>query len=568
MKIFTKMKTTLSLLLFISTVTNAQVFNTKTSIGSIKQGDSCIMLKKALGLKAGDVVGIETGGEKGGGKRGTEGVNGSYPYKMYETLALMQADKSQVDQMMAWNKEGGLIYRYNADVKTWHPSAQWGIDKSLPLSLAAKVLRVVDGGLSVYIDKKAVVTTVNAFVFSDNSDVIIKVIADGIYKAMQSGKVETIDFAKFGVKKGDTLNIAKPVRITHSGYIDPRNISVLFNGVTVRSPKGFTSAIVAFENGNGLLNIHLDGLKIIANGNYEGLGIDLGYAPKTNENFMNPWVYLAALGMYGGGIKATNIEVTDAPSYAIQFGSGVVDGFLIKYTKGGLNDYTGWPLHNLGGVGGVARNGKFYSPVLMRALEIQQATNCTFENMEIINGIMAQNQGVNNQYKNIIFRLQGGSAEADKKILRASVIIVNQLLAGTNQSGALFENINIIEEGYLTKDNELMRGFIFAEQTRNITMKNCSYARPKVFTPYGYGNGYGAAIQSQADNLTIDGFVAKGAFGAAYGCEQGRDNALIELRGKGNVIKNLTAQVVVMQKDAVRENIKTICLVREYEALK
>lgn len=466
--------------------------------------------------------------------RGFVGPGKQWPDIIFNTIAEMKA-ASLPEGTYVSNAEDGYIHRAPAEQGAdWPYYGKWGADKFYPKSLLATVVK--KEGRKVYLDNPSA-ATVSGRILIDETEAVRSAIVEAFLKQQENGERQLLSLSKaLGRNPGDTLNISETLRFENSqnfkeGRIYPKNVTIDFDGLVLRSPKGVQSIALRFENGNdpgeGKQIILKNGI-FIGNGNRDnGVGLDWSRLPQTNEVMDNPYLWTVSLGGYCYRIEAFDVTVYNSPSYAIQ-GFDTVDGFKVFVKGRGMQDYTGWLVHNLGG--GVKRNGIISSDEIVRGLEFQQCLGGLFEHIKCTNVVAAQNAGSDNVWRDVEFRFTKDAAESDPKMLANPVIVVNELLAGDHKSGSTFENVNIIQEDYLTSGGALLRGFQVNDDARDITIKNCSYTRPDVLSPF-LGNAYGRALRTPADGLLIEGFTVKGKMNPLFGGWSAKDNGLIEIIG-------------------------------------
>lgn len=90
---------------------------------SMCSGSSSLVIPTSLTFQVNDYVVVETGGEAGGGARGTAGIGGQWPFcgatstqvPCYATTATLLADTSQPANSYAWPADTGLTYQWQTD---------------------------------------------------------------------------------------------------------------------------------------------------------------------------------------------------------------------------------------------------------------------------------------------------------------------------------------------------------------------------------------------------------------------------------------------------------------------
>lgn len=478
--------------------------------------------------------------------RGFAGPGKQWPDIIFNTIAEMK-EASLPEGTYVSNAEDGYIHRAPAEKGAdWPYYGKWGADKFYPKSLLATVVK--KEGQKVYLDNPSA-TTVSGRILVDETEAVRSVIVKAFLKQQEDGERQIVNLRQaLRRNPGDTLNISETLRFENSedfkeGRIYPQNVTIDFDGLVLRSPKGVQSIALRFENGNdpgeGKQIILKNGI-FIGNGNRDnGVGLDWSRLPQTNEVMDNPYLWTVSLGGYCWRMAAYNVTVYNSPSYAIQ-GFDTVDGFKVFVKGRGMEDYTGWLVHNLGG--GVKRNGIISSDEIVRGLEFQQCLGGLFEHIRCTNVVAAQNAGSDNTWRDVEFRFTKGAAESDPKMLANPVITVNELLAGDHKSGSTFENVNIIQEDYLTSAGALLRGLQVNDDARDITITNCTFTRPDVLPPF-LGNAYGRALRAPADGLLIDGFTVNGKMNPLFGGWSAKDNGLIEIIGSDEAdVRNVAAE--------------------------
>lgn len=145
---------------------------TLTAVGSIAAGTAILELDSNPGFEVGDAIIIATGGEAGGGLRGTVGVGGvQWPTTTFADLTALEAGfAGTAEGTRAWVASNGKVYYRGADGTQWNDlTLELGLyyySKIAPKALFAEILDV--DGTTLTLDAEAVVTSTDADIYFDN----------------------------------------------------------------------------------------------------------------------------------------------------------------------------------------------------------------------------------------------------------------------------------------------------------------------------------------------------------------------------------------------------------------
>ncbi len=520
---------------------DATEFNTHTAQGSMTKGANTLTVSADLQVQPGDFIIVHLGGETGAGMRGTIGVGGQFPYlKTYNTLALMNADTTQVEDIYVGNLEDGKIYRYLKS-NGWQPYTKWGADKIFPIPLRAQVVSISTDKKTLYLSDTAQANTVNADVSVDCSPILTKLAVAG---------------ATINLPTNAMLSLGAVTAI-----VNKANLTIHGNGATIYSPWGSPSASLQFHNCTGG---SIDGVTIKANGNYNGIGFNWtkpvedpyypdDYPPVLNESWSNPFIRVPALLMASNNFTVRDSKIIDPVGYAFQINGNNTHGInlQVQVTQNSLKEYSGWPGYHIYGCSNSSFDSiSFTAPTTMRAVECSQTTDCTVSHFSITNGLFGFNQQVRSHLIHGTQTLTRYSVGPE--VSSNPMVDVNQFLSGDNQAGLFFEDFHMVQQWYVGQDSLCLNGIYCREGAKGISVINCTFDRPNTF-----GNTKAMALHiDDGAGSYVDGLVCTGNLppGWAEGDVNG-DAANIGIKGTGpGTVKNCSAQVIIVPAGYTRQN--------------
>lgn len=140
-----------------------------STTGSMSAGSDQLTVANASGLSVGDWVIVATGGEAGGGTRGSGlGVGGAWPALSYADATAMNADTSQANLTCCWLEDSGDVRYWNDDTSEWvtPPASEYYTTKVVPKALWAEITNKAGNVLTL--SETASAATTNAPVYFDN----------------------------------------------------------------------------------------------------------------------------------------------------------------------------------------------------------------------------------------------------------------------------------------------------------------------------------------------------------------------------------------------------------------
>lgn len=502
-------------------------FGLKSShaLGSITAGSNLLVLQSEPNprFEKGDYIIVELGGEAGMGLRGSKGVGGVWPQKSFLNASAMEADRSQPGGTFAWTEDDGLIRRWDGSV--WFDSATFVNSvgttnyfyfggKAVPLALRGYVEQISEDGLTIRLSATAKQSTTNANVHFDNASVLDRLSGQSPrfgFGGDESGITPTnvtlmIPEGSYALGERLVVNERPGWKIAGAGMEKTR----LF------SPKGVSSSSiqVIYSPRSIVRDLHLEG-----NARAHGFGLNFpsifvefnGGVTETTlpqGSSLNPGLVFKG----SNRSRVQNVRATDIfPGLGASGSTDVwAENCHISLTEGQFA-YTQWLFIWADCVGGGATNCSFSSPVLAQGWSFFKSTGTHFLSCQSTNGKMAFNSAGNFLVRDFNFVITPlAQPEHNPWFGREPIANVNNNI-GDNAylaQGGLLENVNMIQQGYVNSDNDIMVGINIGEQNPNVTVSGGSYVAPDYAAP---NSGWGAiGINSTGTNTVVDGFRVNG----------------------------------------------------------
>lgn len=552
----------------ISSVLNG--FRQGSTKGSIKEASHTLILEKAAGYEVDDYVIIELGGEKGKGKRGTMGVGGSWPQKMYPSPAAMYKDKSLPDQTYAWVENTGEVFRWDKGKLSWHRFNKnyYLGEKAIPIALRARVTAVSANGRLLTLDKAAVTTSTNAETYFDNAILLNKLSVyydeegNGKTKGHPAFKLPVIKLppGKFAIGESIIWLYHKNIIVQGAG----KKATILF------SPKGTPSASMQFRE---CINPVAKDFELRGNAKAEGFGFTWWDLRNYMRNEIpSQFDYVGTeLVRNRGGIQflncengiGINLKVTDPFTYGLQAGVSKNTWFYnceVELTEGNFA-YLGWLVHFYQSTGGGVKNCTVKSPFLTSGFEAFLSTGVQFIRPVSINGVIAQNNSGDFLLDHPVITITAKSLPQNNWFsVDAAVIDINGAM-GTSFThlGGKIINPSIKIEGYIDHYNNVLNGLAIREEAPYIKVNGGSYTAPHF--KKSAGNKYkGQGVLIEGEGCVVDGFKVSGNL------EENNPNHPISVyyshiganvrKGKPAVIKNCIARHIRTTSNVLTQNNK------------
>lgn len=503
--------------------------------GNILAGSNSLSLNSLpIGKQyaVGDVIILETGGEVGGGLRGTKGVGGTFPSLSYPDLATMQADHSKANGLYAWIESTGDTYYYDSGTTNWiqvtqvvdngHPfETNYYVGKAVPLALRAKITNI--SGLTLTLDKTASVTSA-CNVYYDNSYILMKLGADTEFDFFYT-IYPTLNLGDYRVTENldnDGYTFVIPAGNYAIGevvdFYKRTNATIVGAGKTLTnifSPKGTPSANINIREGWGstFYDFTLSG-----NAKAEGYGLKWWtWNPSTTEQNKLPqqiYQFSSIHYPYGftlngaGDSEIYNARVNDM--YGVGFQASFSNTCYIHDCEIVMQDslffYISWAFQSADSTDVTFENCTFTSPKIQGGFESFKSTNTHFINCHGTNANFACNNA-----QDPVFTDCSSTVTADS--MRGWTHPFNPIVsvntnAATGATGGVFTRMIVTIQDYQDADNTIMVGYNIGPQNSGIHLIDCEYHAPNYLAP-SISSGP-QAIRSDGTGTLIDGFIASG----------------------------------------------------------
>jgi len=486
--------------------------------GSMSAGSNQLLLAAPAGFQVGDGIIVATGGEAGGGLRGTVGVGGVWPRLTRSDVSTLNLDKSQPLNTFAWvvtdaANGNGSVYQW--DGSSWtYVSREYYFNKAIPRALVGYVCTVSSGGTVLTLAThptscsshplNAAVAASDANVYYDNAP-ILNVLWNGSLNSNYTYLLPSGSYAigsEIDVVGGGPANPLNSIIAGQGGY--PTCYTTLF------SPSGTTSAtIIANVYTFTFRDFCMTGNSRQAGGygpnwsrmsqtalNYPGIveqGIYLDPSPNTtitDMTFADTWGAVAA--------EASDNVTVQNISYTVQ------DPIIVEQWAFACADTdVGCSFTNVS----VTSNGG-----LTPGFSCFRNYYCTYSNVDSINGLFDLNDAG-------YWRIQGARVTITPKSTNfwaqaSSPIfpITSNIGSERTAPGGQLNNIRITLQGYVDEGQNLL--VCVAVNNPNITIdadgSSSSYSAPDC----GAGATVGPIAVDSDDNqpnIIVNNMMATGA---------------------------------------------------------
>ncbi len=486
------------------------------------------------GFEVGDWVIVEIGNEAGQGQRGTRGVGGTWPSKSYPTEAQLLADTSQPNRLHAWAEDTGYVfwwldgqwYNMAPNRPNTFYTGQYYLGKAVPRSLQARITAV--NGKTITLDKSAVVSAEGAKVYLDTAPILTDMIARGGKLSLPAGSFPT----------GGVVWIRDKSSFELSG--DGREQT------TIYSPKGVPSAMIQAYNAP---KTRIRDLTLQGNFRDHGFGLNWtgSTAPGTNQPVTDYDVPQGAgfprgilLHVGSSDSEVHDVRVIDVAQQAV--GVSYADNVWARRVQNIQNDllrqYVQWQFQWADTTGGGCEDCEVRSAYLISGFEAFKSANVQFIRPKGINAMFAMNGSGGWMIVDADLRFTADSLHPESDRYSASpwhpVININTNIGVTPQVGlgGTIRNATIIQAGYVSANNDSLKGIVVNDKNPDIRVEGAAYYAPD-YNASTVSNG-AMGLDSVGPSTTVNGMLVVGK------PQPGRANIFVQ-KGSG---QNCSAEVV------------------------
>lgn len=467
------------------------------AIGSISAASNSLVLDAAIAFSVNDKIIIETGGEAGGGARGTVGVGGVFPTLHYADAAAMDADTTQENNTWGYLDDTLEAKRWLSADSQWNSyPTQYYWNTIMPRALYATITAISMDGLTLTLNASAVVDAANANIYFDNTSVVTS-----FYSGHTGDNVKAI-FPEGNFAVGALVNL-QPGRsnwvITGQGSAKTK----LF------SPNG---AICLEFQLYQFTNSIVQNMAFIGNCRNSGYNREWDAAGKIPTNEPIPLSFGLCTNCVAQGVKAG-----DGFTGTIKAGYGTVWAYncVIEMTDA-LQTYGQWCFSWAGGFGGGVKYSTLTSPYIVAGFECFSADGAQFIGCTANNGVFSTNGSDNFLFEDCTAIISNNSQLSEQSFSYHNPIFNINSNIGPSGTGRVVRP-TIIQQGFMNATTKnLFQGIIINVGSDNVSIEG-TY-------PDCNGKGYieipdwqspgdvfgGCGVNSNADGTTVTGIRFKG----------------------------------------------------------
>ena len=491
-----------------------------------------LYLKEDLGFNGGDYIIVSNDA-----LRGTVGLGGQWPYKVFNTLSEAQSATLMQGEYFGCLSDG-FVRRadFNDTVPAYPIYEGWGyyMEKIIPHNLDAQIIKVEQGGKKLTLGKSAKYSAAGVNIYKDSYY---------DYQAVLNNNPDTIH-----IPEGKLYFSWQPssIQTNHDIYLIGAGADKTF----LISPDGSPSMSLQLATYNNQVGVHVKGITVIGNNRLNGFRFveDEIKQPLERTGYISNdflWQMTKGIHTVGRHSSVEDCNIIDGFGYGVEV-DGV--GVKIKNCNGSLSDgemrYMGWYFHVQGANDEMdtVENCTFTSPIISHAWEAFRTVNVLFLNCKSTNGLMAFNGASNCTVENMDFKFTANSYP----VWSAGPIIDINAFMGAND-GLTLKNMNIVQDDTVNT----MNGIYAREGAKNVHIIGGSFTRHNG-TDADYSMG---AYLYEGEGALIDGFVCNGTQSKFYHDYPNANHANIGITKDGNgVVKNCKADLIVVPASVSQEN--------------
>ena len=501
--------------------------------GSVTAGSKQVSVASAAGFVIGDWVIVEIGNEAGQGQRGTRGVGGTWPSKSYATEAQLLADRSQPNRQYAWAEDTGYVYWWLDgqwfDIAPDRPNTfymgSYYLGKAIPRSLQARITAI--NGNTLTLDKAAATSASGANVHLDTAPILSTLAANGGNVSLPAGNYAV----------GGAVWVRDKAGFVLSGQGQDQT--------RIFSPKGVTSATLTFTNSPSTTVRDLT-----LQGNFRDQGFGMNWDGSTPAALNQPvtdydipqgsgWPRGVFIHSSSNSV-VQDVRVIDVAQSAV--GVSYADNVWARRVQSVQNDllrqYLAWQFQWADATGGGCEDCEVRSNYIISGFEAFKSTNVQFIRPKGMNALFAMNGSGGWFIDGADLRFTANSLPPESDRNAASpwhpIVNINTNIGVTPQTGmgGTIRNSTIIQSGYVTPNNDSLKGVVVNDNNPNVRVEGLAYYAPD-FKSGSVSNG-ALGLNSTGPSTTVNGVQVVG------GPQPGRANIFI-MQGGG---VNCSGQVV------------------------
>lgn len=447
-------------------------FKNYKTVGSMTAGTNVLTVRDNPGFKVNDPIIVEIGGEPGGGLRGTHGVGGEWPALYYANAAARAADATQANNTYAWQEDTGQVWRWVSSAWVEQDETTYGyyISKAVPRSLLTTISSI--NGLEFTLAASCVAGTTNANVYFDNEPYASTIGAAGSGFTPTNNQLWLPD-GRYAIGKRWLISQHDNWQVL--GFGDTR--SVLF------SPKGVASfcMFVHQSSDNLLQDFGTEG-----NAGLQQYGLDYRFMSETSAG-------VNGIGQFSEGLWAQSTvdqmirRVRGKDHFQHAFGGQFCTRQKIHSTSWVLTDpnwfYIQWQTQFVDGVEEAECIGQTGdSNYLTGGFNAFRTDNVKFRNLTSRNGTFASNSTGGWEFSDIECTIEALSQYSERSFAENNPVLnINSNIqppsAGMLQGG-LAEGVNLIQEGAINGDGDVLKSITVNEDCPNVTIRGCHIEHP------------------------------------------------------------------------------------------
>ncbi|MCC6849122.1 MAG: hypothetical protein IT294_11535 [Deltaproteobacteria bacterium] len=486
-------------------------FHVKSTLatGTIAAGSNQLTLAAApaVPFAVGDRVIVETGGEAGGGQRGTVGVGGTWPAQSYPTQAAMLADTGLPDGTYAWIQTDGSVHQWWQGAWYAIPPGRYYDTPVHPLALRATVTAVAGGGTVLTLDEMATVASSGASVHYDNAPILNRL---GRQPAGEVGGYDLTPLTPadlvLRVPAGHHALGENVVIYRHPGWVlagAGQAHSKLF------SPRGTESAQIGinFSDGAGVRDLEVAG-------NARDHGYHLAVTETEisgGEAYTSGIIYRSTVG---GLVR--DVTVTDCfMGLRVSFSDDIFGERVAVVMTQGKRTYVQWLFLWSDAVGGGCTDCSAESPTLLGGFESVKSRDQVYRRCSTRNATMAFNRAGGYLVEDMNMLVEAGSNDGNGWFSPYEPMVNINTNTGSGAQyellGGVLDNVNMFQTGFLSlvgPKKDVLKGININYANPDITVLGGSYSSPGFELPTDLHGALG--LLSGAQNTIVDGFHAGG----------------------------------------------------------
>lgn len=510
----------------VADVPNSMGLARKQAVGKMSAGSKTLILDKAAGYGPEDNIIVEL--KRDEHVRGKVGPGGSWPRKIYKTLAEMLADKNyNVDTYAGCLETGGTYKLMHEEFDPEKPLAwqlfnlyTWYFEKIIPFALQAKVLSVSPDGKTLELDTPAAIDFEGCIVWFDNQQVIQKIVANNNEITLPAGTWPIGEHIYINDKTGFKWNETPGAQL-----FSPRGVQC--NGIQLLFCKDMQEFYPPSIRGNARM---------------QGFGFTRSTMP--DEGYIGQqFVGLAGILLKDcQNVTVTGSEVIDHFSYYNQAWGGNNCWFndsVFKKTTHEMS-YLGWMMHFTGGANnGGARNFSIECYSLARAIEAFNCINVLFTDGNIINGVGAFNSATASRLidTNMIFKAGSFPKQVQFNSADIPVLDVNAQVAAMVGEENIIDGLDIVFEGFMDTKLTHIHGVLGRARVNSMLIENSTYTHPDL--PENVEHRI--AFYTESDHCRVDNCKVYGKHSPSVDPAYATD---ITVKGPFSVVSNSKADYI------------------------